>query len=175
MNVREIVRSVVESGVSSYSVAFKLFGFLVFLAEEGPEPFLSGEVLSSRTYFRWIDDLRNAGLGELVLDARMRQLVQEYIAGKFGGLPINKTREKMLETVESMVRKEDAASLRAISHQAGGRVKGERSEDEGLEAKPRALDAATDGGSLREATARFPRGEYPRPVIRGWNVQDLNK
>ena len=79
MRAREIVSSVANSSEGDYSLAFKLLGFLMFLAEEGPDYFLSGEILSPRTYHRWVEKLRRAGLEGFALDARMRQLVSEYI------------------------------------------------------------------------------------------------
>jgi hypothetical protein len=167
------VNSIVSEGIGDYSIAFKLLGFLVYLAEEGPESFLAGSVLSPRTYYRWIEALRSAGLEELALDARMRELVRDYVWMRFGGLPIHKTRANVLEVVGSMIGEEEARSLQAISRQSSARVQGKRSEAVGREAEPSALDANADGGSMREATAPSAMTKNPRPVIRGCNVQDL--
>ena len=158
MKAREIVDSVVASRVGDYSIAFKLLGFLVFLAEEGPGPFLAGNLLSPRTYHRWLESLRRCGLGGLALDARLRQLVREYAHSRFGGLPIDRARSKVLEAVGSMVGEGEALSLQAIGRQASAGVKCKRSEAMGREAQPSALDAGAAGGSLREATALSPEG-----------------
>ncbi len=83
----------------------------------------------------------------------MRQLVQEYIRGRFDGLPISVAREKVMEAAGSMVGEGEARSLQAMSRQISTGVQGERSEAEGREAKPSALDTGATGGSLRQATA----------------------
>ena len=80
-----------------------------------------------------------------------------------------------MEVVGSMIGEEEAQSLQAISRQASALVQGKRSEAEGREVGPSALDESADGGSMREATAPKAKTKTPRPVIRGWNVQDLNK
>jgi hypothetical protein len=148
MKAKEIVDSVVESRVGDYAMAFKLLGFLSFLAEEGSGPFLAGDVLSPRTYNRWLECLRQSGLDGLALDVRLRQLVREYTHFRFGGLPINKARSKVLDAVRSIIVEEEALPLQAQSRQASEAVKGERSETEGREAQPSALDGGADGGSL---------------------------
>ncbi len=153
MKSREIISSVVKSSVGDYSLAFKLLGFIMFLEEEGPDPFLAGEVLSTRNYHRWIGCLGRAGLQDVALDARMRQLVREYIWGRFRGLPINQARERVLEAVASMVDEVKAPSLQAKSRQASDAVKGERSEIEDRESKTSALDGDATGGRLEKAMA----------------------
>jgi hypothetical protein len=150
MKAREIVKSVVASSEGDYTLAFKLLGFLVFLAEEGSDPFLSGEVLSPRTYHRWVEGLRKAELEGFALDARMRQLVSEYVQSRFAGLPIPQARMRVMEAVGSMVEEPEARSPQATGRQASAAVKGLA---EGREAKPSALDSYADGGSLGEATA----------------------
>jgi hypothetical protein len=150
MKARDIVKSVADTNKGDYSSAFKILGFLIFLAEEGPDAFLSGDILSPRTYHRWIESLRKADLEGFALDARMRQLVSEYIRGRFDGLPIPLAREKVLETLGSMMGNQEARSPQAISRQASAAVKGLAS---GREAKLSALDNGAHGGSLGEATA----------------------
>jgi hypothetical protein len=148
MRAREIISSVANSSDGDYSLAFKMLGFLLFLAEEGPESFLSGEILSPRTYHRWVEQLRRAGLEGFALDARMRQLISEYIFSRFAGIPIPQARKKVLEAVGSMVGEFEAFPLQAESRQVSEAVKGEPSETGGLEAKTRALDGGANGGSL---------------------------
>jgi len=65
MKAREIVDSVVASRVGDYSIAFKLLGFLVFLAEEGPDPFLAGNLLSPRPTIAGWNLCVDAGWGGL--------------------------------------------------------------------------------------------------------------
>lgn len=158
MKSREFVDKAVLVLSGDYIRAFKLLGFVLYLAEEGPEPFLSGRVMSPRTYNRWIDELRECDLDGFALDARLRQLVNEYLWKRFGGLPIPLAREKVLDAVGVMIGEKDALSLQAISRQLGERVKGEHSEAEGRETKANALDAGADGGSLRQATAKRLEG-----------------
>jgi hypothetical protein len=157
MKAKEIVDSVVESSVGDYSMAFKLLGFLSFLAEEGSGPFLAGNVLTPRTYHRWLENLRQSGLEALALDVRLRQLVREYTHSRFAGLPIDKARSKVLDTVCSIIGEEEALPLQAQSRQASEAVKSERSETEGREAQPSALDGGADGGSLSGVGAPQPR------------------
>lgn len=175
MNTTEIVSSIVKANRGDYAAAFKLLGFLVFLAEEGPDPFLAGEIMSPRTYHRWIDTLRQSGLDGLALDARMRQLINEYLWRRFGGLPINQARSEVLQIVETMIGEGEVRTLQAISRQPKAGVKGERSEADSHEAQPSALDTGEDGGSFEEASAPDPIKGSPRPVIRGWNVHSENK
>ncbi len=175
MQANEFVEKAAGGLGGDYFRAFKLLGFVLYLAEQGPEPFISGRMMSPRTYSRWIEELRECNLDGFALDARLRQLINEYLWKRFAGLPIPLAREKLLDAVGGMIREEDALSLQAISRQESARVKGEQSEAEGREVPPNALDAGADGGSLRKATAQSSELEHPRPVIRGWNVQDLNK
>ncbi len=154
MKSKDFVEQAAIAFGGDYVRAFKLLGFVLYLAEEGPEPFLSGRVMSPRTYHRWIEDLGNCDLDGFALDARLRQLVNEYLRKRFGGLPIPLARSKVLDSVGVMIGEKDALSLQAISRHASARVQGEETEAEGREAKPNALDAGADGGSLRQATAQ---------------------
>jgi len=140
MRARDIVHAIVDGGVGDHCLAFKLLGFLIYLAEEGPDAFLAGDVLSPRTYHRWMESLRRSGLDGLVLDARLRQLVREYVRCRFGGLPIDRARPKVLEAVGSMIGEGEAQPLQAIGRQA----------------EPSALDAGAAGGRLRVAAALSP-------------------
>lgn len=175
MRASEFVENVASKIGGDYSRSFKLLGFVLYLAEVGPDPFLGGRVMSQRTYHRWIDELGRCGLDGLALDARLRGLVNEYVRERFGGLPVPLAREKLMESVAEMTGENDALALRATSRQVSVGVKGERSEAGGREAKPSVFEAEAAGGSLREATAQQTDKEHPRRVIRGWNVQDLNK
>ena len=158
MKSREFVDKAVLVLSGDYIRAFKLLGFVLYLAEEGPEPFLSGRVMSPRTYNRWIDELRECDLDGFALDARLRQLVNGYLRKRFDGLPIPLAREKVLDAVGVMIGEKDALSLQAISRQVSVRVKGEQGEAEGRETKSSALDAGANGGSLRQATAQRLEG-----------------
>ncbi|MCH8093414.1 MAG: hypothetical protein IH953_02360 [Chloroflexi bacterium] len=156
VKAKEFVEQAAIGLSDDYVRAFKLLGFVLYLAEEGPEPFLSGRVMSPRTYNRWIEELGICNLDGFAMDARLRQLVNEYVRKRLGGLPIPLARSKVLDAVGVMIGEKDALSLQAISRHASARVQGEETEAEGREAEPNALDAGADGGSMRQATAQFP-------------------
>ena len=154
MRAKEFIEQAAIAFGGDYARAFKLLGFVLYLAEDGPEPFLSGRVMSPRTYHRWIEELGICNLDGFAMDARLRQLVNEYVRKRFGGLPIPLARSKVLDAVGVMIGEKDALSLQAISRHASARVQGEGTEAEGREAETNALDAGADGGSVRKATAQ---------------------
>ena len=67
-----------------YATAFKMLGFVQYVSEAGPERFLSGALISPRTYYRWIETINAAGWGSLLSDVRFSQALQEYVAGLNG-------------------------------------------------------------------------------------------
>jgi hypothetical protein len=136
-----------------YPAAFKLLGFVVYVAQEGNDYLLTGNMISQRTYYRWIEIVKRAGWGDLLADARLRQTIKDYLWSRFAGLPIERARRQVLESVDLIISESEAPSLQAIGRQASDAVKGERSESGGREAKPSALDGGANGGSLGEATA----------------------
>ena len=154
MRAKEFVEQAASGLSGDYVRAFKLLGFVLYLAEDGPGPFLSGRVMSPRTYHRWIEELGICNLDGFAMDARLRQLVNEYVRKRFGGLPIPLARSKVLDAVSVMIGEKDALSLQAVSRHASARVQGEGTEAEGREAETNALDAGADGGSVRQATAQ---------------------
>jgi len=101
LNVVKFVQDVGAGEKGDYPLAFKLLGFAVFLAEEGCDPFLSGELVSPRTYHRWLQLVDQAGWGDLVADARLRKELQDYIWKRFAGLPISHARQEIIQTVRS--------------------------------------------------------------------------
>lgn len=82
------------------SHALKLLGFLVFVANEGIEPFQTGEYISVQTYHRWVEQIRRAGLGDILLDIRLRQLLVEFFDTRFGDLEAASAKDKILEAVD---------------------------------------------------------------------------
>lgn len=148
--LRQFLSDVAVASNDDYSVAFKLLGMVIFVAEEGIEGLLAGRFVSSRTFYRWTDCLTSAGWGDLLADVRLRQAVRSYMDLRLGGLPIPLAHSKVLEAVRSMVDEAEARSPQAVGRQASGAVKGLA---EGREAEPSALDGPADGGSLRKATA----------------------
>ena len=150
MDWRKFLRDVAIASGDDYSAAFKLLGMVVFVAEAGAEPLLSGRLVSVSTFNRWVDTLRLAGWGDLLADVRLRQALREFLNQRLGGLPLELAREKTLEAVRLAVAAEEARSPQAVGRQASDAVKGLAG---GREAEPNALDGVAAGGSLREATA----------------------
>jgi len=144
-----------------YSFSFKLLGFMVYVAQEGNERLLSGSLISQKTYYRWMDLISQAGWGELVADARLRNTIQDYLWSRFAGLPIARARRQVIKAVDLIISESEAPSLQAIGRQESGAVKGERSETEGREAKPSALDGDATGGRLEKAMAPNVLGNTP--------------
>ena len=152
-DVREFIDQITEAKEGDYAIAFKLLGFVVYIAQEGSDSLLTGNMISQRTYYRWLEIVKRAGWGDLLADARLRHVIKEYLHQKFSGLPIKNARMKVMEAVASMVGEVKAPSLQAKSRQASDAVKGERSESEGHEAQPSALDGDATGGSMKKAMA----------------------
>lgn len=153
MDIRKFIHDVGNECGNDYTSVFKLLGFVVYVAQEGNDRLLSGELISPRTYHRWFNTISKAGWGDILADARLRQVIKEYLRQKFSGLPITHARIKVLEAVASMVGEVKAPSLQAKSRQASDAVKGERSEIEDRESKTSALDGDATGGRLEKAMA----------------------
>lgn len=153
MEVRKFVDQVAAEMDGDYPLAFKLLGFVVFIAEEGNDALQSGDLISPRTYSRWMSVIDRAGWGDLVADARLRKELEDYLWSRFAGLPLNVAREQTINTVRTFLADSEARSPKAFTRQVSAGVKGERSKTEGREAMPSALDAGAIGGSLDEATA----------------------
>jgi len=153
LNCRAFVDEVGEIADGNYAMGFKLLGFIVFMTQEGADPLLSGKLISQRTYHRWMDLINRAGWGDLLADARLRQVLQEYIWKRFAGLPIDQARERVLRVVGDFIADTEAPSLRAKYRQESAAVKGEQSETEGRESKTSVLDGGATGGSLGKAMA----------------------
>lgn len=153
MNVSEFITQIAETSNDDYPHAFKLLGFVVYVAQEGSESLLSGKMISQRTYYRWLELVQRAGWGDLLADARLRQVLQEYLWKRFAGLPIDQARERVLRVVGDFIADTEAPSLRAKYRHESAAVKGEQSETEGRESKTSVLDGGATGGSLGKAMA----------------------
>lgn len=123
LHTRKFIEQAADRLNGDYSHAFKLLGFIVFLAQEGNESLLSGSMISPRTYYRWMEQVNQAGFGDLVADAALRQALQEFIWQRHAGLPIEKARNQVLEAVNLIV-SEQAPPLIAKSCRASEAVKG---------------------------------------------------
>ena len=151
--VKEFIDQIVEEAQGDYPSAFKLLGFVVYIAQEGSESLLSGKMISQRTYYRWMEMVQRAGWGDLLADARLRQVLQEYLWKRFAGLPIDQARERVLRVVGNLISETEAPSLQGKCRQASAAVKGERSETKGRESKTSVLDGGATGGNLGKAMA----------------------
>lgn len=62
-----------------YAASFKMLGFVLYVSEFGGEKLLSGDLVSPRTYYRWVDLVNSAGWGDLLADIRLEQALSEYV------------------------------------------------------------------------------------------------
>jgi hypothetical protein len=159
LNVTEFVEKVAEVNGGDYPGAFKLLGFAFFIVESGSEGLLANGRVSQKTMVRWIENIEKAGWGDIVSDARMRLVVQDYLWRRFAGLPIRLAREKVRDIVAEIISKTEEQPPQAVSRQESDAVKGERSECEARKAQPSALDGRATGGSLGGAAAPYKAGE----------------
>jgi hypothetical protein len=153
MDLREFLEQVASEVNNDFTFAFKLLGFFVFISQEGSEALLTGDMISQRTYYRWMEIVQRAGWGDLLADARLRQVIQEYLWKRFAGLPIDQARERVLRVVEDFIADTETPSLQGNCCQASAAVKGERSETKGRESKTSVLDGGATGSNLGEAMA----------------------
>jgi len=149
--VKEFLHQVAEEAKGDYPTAFKLLGLVVYVAQEGSESLLTGKMISQRTYYRWMEIVQRAGGGDLLADARLRQVLQEYLWKRFAGLPIDQARERVLRVVGDFIADTEASSLQGKYCQASAAVKGERSETGGRESKTSVLDGGATGSNLGKA------------------------
>jgi len=150
---KEFIHQIAEEAKGDYPIAFKILGLVVYVAQEGSESLLTGKMISQRTYYRWMEIVQRAGWGDLLADARLRQVLKEYLWKRFAGLPIDQARERVLRVVGDFIADTEAPSLRAKYRQGSAAVKGEQSETEGRESKTSVLDGGATGGSLEKAMA----------------------
>jgi len=153
MDLNEFIEQVAFEVNGDFTIAFKLLGFFVFISQEGSETLIYKRMISQRTYYRWLHILEAAGWGDLLADARLRQVLQEYLWKRFAGLPIDQARERVLRMVGEFISDTEVPSLQGKCCQASAAVKGERSETKGRESKTSVLDGGATGGSLGKAMA----------------------
>jgi hypothetical protein len=154
IDFRQFLKDAAIASGDDYSMAFKLLGMVAFVAEAGPEPLLTGRLVSIPTLNRWMETLRLAGWGDVIADLRLRQAVREYVKERVRGGIIEQTRENVADAVARVVAEEAEPSPQAAGRQASDAVKGLAG---GREAEPSALDGVAPGGSLGEATAHAVR------------------
>jgi len=153
MDLKEFLEQVASEVNGDFTFAFKLLGFVVYIAQEGSESLLTGNMISQRTYYRWMELVQRAGWGDLLADARLRQVIQEYLWKRFAGLPIDQARERVLRVVENLIAETEVPSLQVNRRQESAAVQGERSETEGRESTTSALDGGAPGGRPGKAMA----------------------
>lgn len=77
---QEMLDAVAAVSKGNYATGFKLIGVVVFIEDEGIEPLLSGEMVSTRTAYRWLETIREAGWGSLISEARVLQAIEDHLA-----------------------------------------------------------------------------------------------
>ena len=100
MNTKLFIEQITEQ-TEDYAQAFKLLGLVVFIAQEGNEPLLSGEMISPRTYYRWIEKIKQAGYGDLLVEARLRQVISDFINQRLGTLSPGEVQAQINQVVQS--------------------------------------------------------------------------
>ena len=78
---QKLLDDVARVSDGDYATAFKMLGFVQYVSEVGADAFLSGELVSPRTCYRWVETIRAAGWGSLLSDVRFDQALREYVAG----------------------------------------------------------------------------------------------
>ena len=73
------------------------------LLEEGNESLLSGEMISPRTYYRWVTKIDKAGLGNLLSDIKLKQAISDYIGNQFCNLPFSESKSKVIAAVSNVL------------------------------------------------------------------------
>jgi ABC-type transport system substrate-binding protein len=77
-NCRRFLDDVARASEGDYASAFKMLGFVLYIADRGADSLLSGAMVSPRTYYRWVDTVNAAGWASLLADVRIRQAINEY-------------------------------------------------------------------------------------------------
>jgi hypothetical protein len=118
LNVLRFVDEIAEITNDDYPSALKPLGFMIFISQEGHQTLIAQNHISERTYHRWMEIIRRAGWGDLLSDARLRQAVSETIWQRVSGLPIDKSRKKVLHAIQAIVADIEPRSPQAIRRQA---------------------------------------------------------
>ena len=61
MNVKRFIDELSKETGGDFPIAFKLLGFVIYVAQEGSDSLLTGEMISQRTYYRWFEMVKRAG------------------------------------------------------------------------------------------------------------------
>ncbi len=108
MNIGHITKDLAEYHDNDYPQAFKLLGLIVFIAQEGSEPLLSGELISTRTFYRWVEKIKQAGYGDLLAETQLKQAVRNFINLRLGDLPVQDAKEQVLAVIEASLQENQA-------------------------------------------------------------------
>ena len=113
MKTRDFIEQVANQVDNDYSQAFKLLGLVVFVAQEGNEPLLSGEMISPRTYYRWVEKIKQAGYGDLLAEARLRQVISDFINQRLGELSSSEVSAQINQVVQTSLELEKTPNPRS--------------------------------------------------------------
>ena len=103
MDADNVIKSLASTNNEDFPNAFKLLGFIVYIAQEGNEDLLTGSMISQRTYYRWYEQVEKAGLKNFLLDAKLQQAIAEYVDQNLGGIPIEEQRTKVNEIISHSI------------------------------------------------------------------------
>ncbi len=108
MNIKQFIDDIGSLNDNDYPQAFKLLGLIVFIAQEGAEPLLSGEMISPRTFYRWVEKIKQAGYGDLLAETQLKQAVRNFINLRLGDQPVQDAKEQVLAVIEASLQESQA-------------------------------------------------------------------
>jgi hypothetical protein len=106
---QEMLDDIAATSKGNYATGFKLIGVVVFIQDEGIEPLLSGEMVSTRTAYRWLEVIREAGWGSLISEARIIQAIQDHLASLPQG-ETRRARQSLTQLVDLALSEDGAGS-----------------------------------------------------------------
>lgn len=113
VNTKRVIHDFSKACSEDYTQAFKLLGLVVFVAQEGNEPLLSGEMISPRTYYRWVEKIKQAGYGDLLAEARLRQVISDFINQRLSDLSSSEVSAQINQVVQSSLELENTPNPRS--------------------------------------------------------------
>jgi hypothetical protein len=101
----KFLEDVAQASQGDFPTGFKLLGSVLYIAGCGPESLLSGNMISPRTYYRWVETLKAAGWVSLLAKARVRQALSEYANTllEYRGAELPEVRQTLVAAIETVI------------------------------------------------------------------------
>jgi len=100
---QKFLKDIAMATNGDFVTGFKMLGFVLYISRFSPEQLLSGEMVSPRTYYRWVATVNKAGWGAILSDLRFEQALQEYITQRGDNAHAIKT--SVLQKLDSLLEK----------------------------------------------------------------------